>query len=184
MSLLVTVASTLDQLPLLVHCFRSVIAPAYTRLLIPSSRHHTAFITFFRFQHPACNILKEDLGRRDILSSPAIYSISGIQAALGHAGPKQRGAAQTSLTWQLSVIASGLFPLAVGYPSAIVTFLKLEPLWVLCYCSLPFMLFWLCFAPCFSTPCSFPFLLLLTFEYRQIPVLLNLGFLDSLPILA
>lgn len=88
-SLLVTVASTMDQLPLLVHCFRCVIAPAYTRLLIPFS-HHTAFITFLRFQHPACNILKEDLGRRDILSSPAIYSISGIQAALGHAGPKQR----------------------------------------------------------------------------------------------
>ncbi|XP_041535300.1 SH3 domain-binding glutamic acid-rich-like protein 2 [Microtus oregoni] len=69
---------------------RSVIAPAYTRLLIPFSRHHTAFITFLRFQHPACNILKENLGRRDILSSPAIYSISGIQAALGHAGPKQK----------------------------------------------------------------------------------------------
>lgn len=50
--------------------------------------HHisTSFLTSC-LQHPEGG---RTLGRRDILSSPAIYSLSGIQAALGHAGPKQR----------------------------------------------------------------------------------------------
>lgn len=106
---------------------------------------HSLLTTSYIFHHISTSFLTSclqhleggrTLGRRDILSSPAIYSLSGIQAALGHAGPKQRRGCDVSPNIRDSAVEDDcqLFPLAAGYPSATVTSLKLEPLWVLCYC--------------------------------------------------
>lgn len=103
--------------------FRSVIAPTYTRLLIPVSWHHTAFTTFLlRSNIPPATSWRRTSERQDIFSSPAIYSISGIQAALGHAGPKQRCgpnirdlAVECDCQWSVSF--SCWLPLGYCYPS-------------------------------------------------------------------